>query len=439
MFQFVDFYALLDIDSDATPDEINAAFNKEAKLWHPGRYPGLDGRKVMQDIIEAKRVLLDPALRTSYDIEYNRLKANKKLPPKIVVDPNVQSTDQWLKNVISEAEMSITPYPRPTYYYTVNEILLCGYVEQVVSTVEFRAPHSTLNDCKNEANRFYENRRKLIEYRISLGIYEIQNNQTFELNVTLVETCNGISTSYITRSIQKQVPQSSIDYEAQVLRRYPVQVNSWENSQNSIQASPGAFPADNIAENDDPTTFVDYYAYLELKPDATTEEIESAFRRLSIKLSSSMWHPDWHDGKDTYKRTRQINDAYKILSDAKLRAEYDLGYQKEKEANAKRDALTEAHDRFDCYLKTDDGLIDIYVNASNYNDIGFIDAVIKELGKRNYSDEMLHQILRSRKKEVKTIPVSNSSKHIFPEIKNINRVTGKLSFLQRIKRFLFCK
>jgi len=444
MFQFVDFYALLDIDSDATPDEINAAFNKEAKSWHPGRYPGLDERKVMRYVIEAKRVLLDPALRTSYDIEYNRLKANKKLPPKITVDTIAQRNDDWLNNMISEAGNNVADKPeqenfthqKPTYHYTVNEILLMGNVEQVVSSVEFRAPHSTLNDCKNEANRFYENRRKLIEYRISLGIYEIQNNQTFELNVTLVETCNGISTSYITRSVKKQVPQSSIDYEAQVLRRYPVQVNSWENSQNSIQASPGAFPADNITENDDPTTFVDYYAYLEINPDATAEEMESAFRRLSIKLSSSMWHPDWHDGKDTYKRTRQINDAHKVLSDAKLRAEYDMAYQREKEAKAKRDVITKAHDRFDCYLKTDDELIDIYVNASNYNDVGFIDAVIKELGKRNYSDEMLHQILRSRKKDVKTIPVPNSCQHIFPEIKNINRVTGKSSFLQKIKRFL---
>ena len=166
MYQFINFYSLLDIDSAASADEIAVAFNKEAKLWHPGRYPGLDGRKVMQDIIEAKRVLLDPALRASYDNEYNRLKAKNKLPPKIEVDANVHSTDQWLKNVISEAEKNIIPYPRPTYYYTVNEILLCGYVEQVVSSVEFRAPHSTLNDCKNEANRFYENRRKLIEYRI---------------------------------------------------------------------------------------------------------------------------------------------------------------------------------------------------------------------------------------------------------------------------------
>ena len=32
MFQFVDFDALLDVDSGATPDEINTAFDKEAKL-----------------------------------------------------------------------------------------------------------------------------------------------------------------------------------------------------------------------------------------------------------------------------------------------------------------------------------------------------------------------------------------------------------------------
>jgi DnaJ-class molecular chaperone len=65
MFQFVDFYALLDIDLGASSSEIVASFDTEAKLWHPGRYPELDERKVMRYFIEAKRVLLDPALRTS--------------------------------------------------------------------------------------------------------------------------------------------------------------------------------------------------------------------------------------------------------------------------------------------------------------------------------------------------------------------------------------
>jgi curved DNA-binding protein CbpA len=104
MFQFVDFYALLDIDSDATPDEINAAFNKEAKSWHPGRYPSRNGRKVMQDILDANRVLLDPMLKTSYDTEYFRLKASNKLPDPIIIQSSTSDIDVLLNELNISAE-----------------------------------------------------------------------------------------------------------------------------------------------------------------------------------------------------------------------------------------------------------------------------------------------------------------------------------------------
>jgi curved DNA-binding protein CbpA len=102
MFQFVDFYALLEVDSDSTSDEINAAFDKEAKSWHPGRYPEHNGRKMMKDIIEARRVLLDPVLRASYDIEYNRLKAKRKLPDSIRKD----QTEFDIQVLLNEIEIN---------------------------------------------------------------------------------------------------------------------------------------------------------------------------------------------------------------------------------------------------------------------------------------------------------------------------------------------
>lgn len=437
MFQFVDFYALLDITSSAKPDEIVAAFDKEVKLWHSGGYPRLNERKEIKDIIEAKRVLLDPALRVSYDIEYNRRLAKKKPTLQIKLDSNVHRNDEWLKNMISEAKKNMNTHMGLTYFYVVNEILVTGFDEKIISSIEFRAPHSTLLVCRNDANRFFENRRKLIEYRISLGIYEIQNNQTSELNISLIESSNGTSTSYITRSVQKQVPKSNLDYEQQVLKKYPVDVNSWQNSQTNIHASPGTISGDQVDENDEVANFVNYYANLEVKPDATTEEIDYAYRRLSIKFNSSIWHPDWHDGKDTYKRTREIHDAYKILSEAALRAEYDLVYKRDKAAQYKRENEHKGHDEFGIQLKTDEELLDIYVNASRYG-LSYIDATIKELGKRNYTDEKLHHILRSRKKDEEregTYRVVTDALGEKGEIVKIEKIT----LIQRIKRFLFGK
>ena len=440
MYQFTDFYALLDISSEASTAEILVAFDKEAKSWHPGRYPELDGRKVMQDIIEAKRILLDPVLRLSYDIEYNRLKANKELPPKTTVAPSSQNADEWLKRIISETRENNStlqqpeqrPKPKLSYYYTVNEVLITGYDEQVVCSFEFRAEHSTLEECKNEANRFFEKRRKLIEYRISLGIYEVRNNQQFEFNIILVEKGSGSTKELLVRSITKDIPKENIDYQREVLKRYPSNVDTWINAKANISLNPGSFPGDQVIQKEDEIVFVDYYNHLEITPTATAADIESAYNRLSSKLSSSMWHPDWHEGKDTYKRTRQINEAYKVLSDPYLRAQYDLIYLKEKEAQRQKATENKEHDQYGMNLKTDNELFDIYVNAYQY-EFSYIDACLIELGRRNYRDEQLHEILRSRKVATE-VTVASHEEGVVVE----NEIAKpELSWLQKLKRMLF--
>ncbi len=61
----------------------------------------------------------------------------------------------------------------------------------------------------------------------------------------------------------------------------------------------------------------DYYARLEIKPDATLEQIKTAYRRL-VRLH----HPDVQkQGQDT--RMKQLNEAYSILSSPARRAAYD--------------------------------------------------------------------------------------------------------------------
>ena len=70
-----------------------------------------------------------------------------------------------------------------------------------------------------------------------------------------------------------------------------------------------------------------YYEILEVHPKASQEIIEKAYRVLVKK-----YHPDLYSGeKRLYaeKKLRDINEAYKILSDEFLREQYDLELEKE--------------------------------------------------------------------------------------------------------------
>ena len=72
-----------------------------------------------------------------------------------------------------------------------------------------------------------------------------------------------------------------------------------------------------------------YYEILEVNPNASIEIIEKAYKVLARK-----YHPDLYEGeKKIYaeKKMRDINEAYKILSDEFLREQYDSEIQKENE------------------------------------------------------------------------------------------------------------
>jgi len=71
---FKDYYAILGVDVSASQDDIKIAFKKQALKWHPDRNIGQDTTAKMQDINEAKLILLDAEARERYNIEYNRFK-----------------------------------------------------------------------------------------------------------------------------------------------------------------------------------------------------------------------------------------------------------------------------------------------------------------------------------------------------------------------------
>lgn len=62
-----------------------------------------------------------------------------------------------------------------------------------------------------------------------------------------------------------------------------------------------------------------YYEILGIKPDATDNEIKSAFRKLARK-----WHPDVAgDSQEVVNKFKELNEAYEILSNPEKRKKYD--------------------------------------------------------------------------------------------------------------------
>lgn len=72
-----------------------------------------------------------------------------------------------------------------------------------------------------------------------------------------------------------------------------------------------------------------YYEILEVNPKASKEVIEKAYKVLVKK-----YHPDLYSGeKQQYaeKKTKEINEAYNVLSEEFLREQYDSELERQKE------------------------------------------------------------------------------------------------------------
>ena len=64
--------------------------------------------------------------------------------------------------------------------------------------------------------------------------------------------------------------------------------------------------------------YKDYYAILEVKRDATADDIKATYRRLARK-----YHPDVSKEKDAEEKFKEMAEAYETLKDPEKRAAYD--------------------------------------------------------------------------------------------------------------------
>lgn len=65
-----------------------------------------------------------------------------------------------------------------------------------------------------------------------------------------------------------------------------------------------------------------HYNILQIKQDATSDEIKRSFRNLALK-----YHPDKNKSSDSKEKFLRIVEAYEVLSDEGSRKKYDLLFQ----------------------------------------------------------------------------------------------------------------
>lgn len=63
---------------------------------------------------------------------------------------------------------------------------------------------------------------------------------------------------------------------------------------------------------------VDHYKALEVRRDASAEDIQHAYRTLALRF-----HPDRNSAPDAAARMTAINEAWEVLGDSRRRREYD--------------------------------------------------------------------------------------------------------------------
>ncbi len=73
-----DYYAILNLQLNASKAEIKNAFRKEALKWHPDRNKSSEAIERMQLINEAYLILKDDEARLKYDKEYKRYQNFKR-------------------------------------------------------------------------------------------------------------------------------------------------------------------------------------------------------------------------------------------------------------------------------------------------------------------------------------------------------------------------
>jgi uncharacterized membrane protein YsdA (DUF1294 family) len=75
-----DYYAILGVPRNATPEQIKEAYRRLAKEYHPDKNPSPEAEEKFKLVNEAYQVLSDPAKRAEYDALYDMMTSGASAP-----------------------------------------------------------------------------------------------------------------------------------------------------------------------------------------------------------------------------------------------------------------------------------------------------------------------------------------------------------------------
>ncbi|MGB0564206.1 MAG: DnaJ C-terminal domain-containing protein [Spirulinaceae cyanobacterium] len=106
---FRNYYEILEISSQAAPDEIKRSFRRLARQYHPDMNPGDKiAEDKFKDLNEAYEILSDEGRRNQYDQFKRALESMNKRKPKRSGgrDPQVQDFDRFVEDLLNRPEPS---------------------------------------------------------------------------------------------------------------------------------------------------------------------------------------------------------------------------------------------------------------------------------------------------------------------------------------------
>ena len=123
---------------------------------------------------------------------------------------------------------------------------------------------------------------------------------------------------YLARNIilRKKTKYDEVDLASKENRDYEKYHSDWTD-EDIFGSRKSTIDANKLREMYNKKSLPDYYSILGLTNDTSTTEIKNQYRKLA-----KQYHPD-RNNESTEKKMSEINKAYEVLSDEKLKVEYD--------------------------------------------------------------------------------------------------------------------
>jgi len=127
---------------------------------------------------------------------------------------------------------------------------------------------------------------------------------------------------YLARNIilRKKTKYDEADLASKQDRDYEKYHSDWTEEE-IFGSRKSTINSDELRDMYNRKSLPDYYSILDLAEDASDIEIKNQYRKLA-----KQYHPD-RNNESTQEKMSEINKAYEVLSDEKLRVEYDKFYK----------------------------------------------------------------------------------------------------------------